>query len=446
MKTFTQFLGIIAIGAVIMAGLGGCASAPPTVWVQVTRAEAKITNPPLLGEGMLDVKKLAVQPFTVPDTAVMALTYDFAEIAHISAGEVDKAFGDVKALTTAAGNDVAAIQATLKTYPGAGDAAGVLATANKLAGGSATTDEVLKIVNPGVAVAYAESKGLLGTVAKTLTGDAENSIKATGRFTLVDADAADAVFRGEVTTITAEDGTHEESKKEYVTDANGTLVRDEKGRFVEQTISWMVYDRNVSLAFGYGVERAADGIPIGRRLEKSGQAKDQKNENNNGESRSDLKDFLSLVQGIAKLGSLSREVAPYETTEKVTLESLELELTKDKAQRSRIGSRQTEENRTLEPLEKEHKAFKARFKEADALAEQRNYQGARTAYGSIYKESGSFGAGYNEAIMAEAAGNLDEAISLMSALSNATKNPKAGNDLTRLKRDLREKQVLKELL
>jgi hypothetical protein len=377
------------------------------------------------------------------------LTYDLAAIDKISSDEVEKAFSDAQALTIAAGTDVAAIQATLKVYPGSSssNAAGVLTVANKLASGTATIADVIGIVNPKVGLAYSQSRSLLDTVAKSLTGEATNVIRATGQFTLAAEDAADAVLRGEITAVKAEDSTHTDSKQEFVKDANGKTVLDANGRMIQRTITWMVYDRKVSIDFSYGVERA-NGTPIGSKQAKFGEAEDHSNEKNNNEGKNDLKDFLALVQSIPalKLGSLSREVASYETTEAVSLESLEQEVAKDKAQRARIGSRQTTENRTLEPLEDQHKAFKARFKEADELAKQNNYLGARSAYGSVYKESGSFAAGYNEAIMAEAAGSLEEAVSLMSALYDATKDSKAQSELTRLQRDLREKQALEKLL
>lgn len=449
MKNLKKLLRIIAVGAVVMAGLGGCVSAPPSVGVQVTRGEAIIANPPLLGAGILEVKNLAVTPFAVPDGAVMTLTYDLAGLAGIGRATVDKAFSDARTLTAAAGNDVAAIQATLRVYPGGGDATVVLTVANGLARGSATLADVLKIVHPGVATAYADSKAALDSVAGTLSGNAGNVIRATGQFTLVDAGAADAVFRGEVTAASAKDSTHEASKDEVVRDADGNTVKDEKGNTLYQTITWTIYDREVSLAFSYGVERA-NGAAIGPRQNKSGNRGDVSNSNNDGGSRSSLQDPASLIQSIPeiRMESLSREVASYETREPVSLEALEQELAKDQAQRSRIGSKATTEYRKLEPLEKEHKALKARFKEADALVKQNNspsYQSARTAYGSMYRDSGSFAAGYNEAVMAEVMGNLEEAVSLMSALYDATKNPKAANDLNRLKRDLREKEVLQEL-
>jgi hypothetical protein len=450
MKTLHNFLGVIATGAVIMTGLAGCASAPPTVGVPVTRAEARITNPPILGAGILEVKTLAVAPFTVSDAGVMALTYYYALMGRpsIDSNEVEKAFNATKALMSSAGTDVAAIQATLQAYPGSsGEAAGVLTIANKMVNGSATTIEVLRIVHPGVAAAYTESRDFHETVAGALTSEATNVIRATGKFTLAAADAADAVLRGELAAIKVDIGTHELSKKQYARYPNGEYVRDSMGRNVYETVTWTVYDEKVTLEFSYGVE-SADGTPIGPKQRKSGEAEDHSNEGGTGESTSDLKNFLTLAQSIValKLEDLSREIASYETTEPISLEALEQEVAKDKAERARIGSRQTTENRTLEPLGSEHKAFSTRFKEADDLAKQGNYQGARAAYGSVYKESDSFAAGYNEAIMAEAAGSLEEAVSLMSALYDATKDSKVQSELTRLQRDLREKQALEKLL
>jgi hypothetical protein len=48
--------------------------------------------------------------------------------------------------------------------------------------------------------------------------------------------------------------------------------------------------------------------------------------------------------------------------------------------------------------------------------------------------------------MAEAAGSLEEAVSLMSNLYKATNNSAAQTELTRLQRDLREKQALEKVL
>jgi hypothetical protein len=57
------------------------------------------------------------------------------------------------------------------------------------------------------------------------------------------------------------------------------------------------------------------------------------------------------------------------------------------------------------------------MKEAEKLVKNGNYRAAQKLYNEIYKQTGSFAAGYNETILTEALDGLPQAISLMKALS-----------------------------
>jgi hypothetical protein len=449
---------MLAMALTLGFSLAGCASAPPpTVRVKDTKAQVAIVHQPKLGKGILEVKRMAITPFTGSDAVIMSMTYYFA---GVSVAVVDKAFNDTRSLIAARLRDINANQTTLRAYPGGTDNTVVSITAQKLADGSATNDEVLAIVSPPVFAAYTEAKSLINTVIQTLTDEAKKNIQSTGNFTLVNVNEADGVFKGEVTGATAQDGTQQEKyyetvkRTETVKNADGTVMTDQNGNPVTREFSEQVersrtvYDRTVSLAFSYRIERAKGGTLIGKQ-DKSHKADDSTKGTNNGPSA--LKSAASMVMAGTNLSSLKEEVASYQTTETWPLEQLEKELAQDKTLKARfkdadaikVALIDTTESSTLESIEKEVakiKGVKERFNAADALVKDSNYSEARTAYGSIYQETGSVAAGYNEAVMVRAQGNLDEAISLMSGL--AAKSRKAASDLAQMQNIRSAKEIL----
>jgi hypothetical protein len=198
-----------------------------------------------------------------------------------------------------------------------------------------------------------------------------------------------------------------------------------------------VYDREASLTFSYRIERSKDGTLIGKQ-DKSHKANDSTEGTNNDSFA--LKNAASMIMAGTDLSSLKEEIASYETTEQWTLGELETALAQDKTLKARFKDAdaikvtlvEATDSPRLESLEKELAKgnVKKQFKAADALVKERKYAEARAAYGSIYKETGSFAAGNNEAIMVWTQGNLDGAISLMSSL--AAKNAKAASYLAQM--------------
>lgn len=250
-------------------------------------------------------------------------------------------------------------------------------------------------------------------IAGALTTIATEAIAGAHYFTLVDpgeitrresagmgyADAVDAVFRGDVVALSVDDSSHSE---EYIeTTRDGKKIKRSK----------TIYDRSVVLDFTYRLVRARDGTVIGQRHRTA-------TGTNHSETRRDLESGFTLARRAAEreLSGLAREVAPWKSVVRRTLEK---ETSKDKA-------------------------LKARMKEAEALVKGGSYRSAKDAFGQIYRETGSFAAGYNEAVMAEALGELDESISLMTALGESTGNQKALAAAARLAVIKRDNQTLAE--
>jgi hypothetical protein len=163
------------------------------------------------------------------------------------------------------------------------------------------------------------------------------------------------------------------------------------------------YNRDVALEFSYRYIRASDGAILGI-FNKSGTRSDKQ------ENKFSLKDANDMAAEIVRsqLTSIYREIMPWTTTES-------------------------------RPLEADKKDSE-QMKEAKKLVKDGNYRAAQKLYNEIYKQTGSFAAGYNEAILTEALDGLPQAISLMKALS--AKMSSNGN----LKYDLKmDNKIKKEL-
>ncbi|MDR2783771.1 MAG: CsgG/HfaB family protein [Treponema sp.] len=232
-------------------------------------------------------------------------------------------------------------------------------------------------------------------IAAELTATFREKISEMGVFKIVEAvvyqpSAADAIFTGEVTNYTVQDGSHQVDRK----------TKD--GKIIQITI----YDRKVSLGFTYRLIRGRDGVVIGSRnitVEASDSAQ---------ESAGALKLGVSMAMDAARarLGDFNRELAPWTSMEKLTLDK---ETSKDKV-------------------------LKKRMKDAAALVKAGQYKAAQEAYATIYAETGSVAAGYNRALLAQPLDGLEAAISLMSGLYGATGYAKASVELARLRGFLNE--------
>jgi hypothetical protein len=78
------------------------------------------------------------------------------------------------------------------------------------------------------------------------------------------------------------------------------------------------------------------------------------------------------------------------------------------------------------------------------LVKDGSYKQALTSYTAIYEQYGSFAAAYNAAILTEALGDIDGAVSIMQKLTDDTGNPKASAELARLQKVQADLETLTE--
>ncbi|GHV89135.1 hypothetical protein AGMMS50267_14950 [Spirochaetia bacterium] len=237
--------------------------------------------------------------------------------------------------------------------------------------------------------------------AQALTGAVTDAILGTRAYTMIDsgmlsrldqsqyATVVDAYMIGEVTLLKITDSDYSEPVK----NADGT------------TGFKMMRRRIADLEFTYRLIRAADGSIISQ-IKKTGTCKDV-----SPDGRA-LRDEFDMVKEIIsdELEYLNRDIAPWTIIEYRTLES--------------------------------EKPKSPNMKEAAALVKQRSYIQARDRFITIYEETGSFAAGYNAALVTEIAGDLQGGMERMAALSSATGNPKAAQELARMKRTQAEIDAL----
>ncbi|MDR2864838.1 MAG: CsgG/HfaB family protein [Spirochaetaceae bacterium] len=249
---------------------------------------------------------------------------------------------------------------------------------------------------------------LTRSIAGELTMLAGEIVLETGRFTLIAseevkrlersgeniANYVDAYINGTVNDVSVKD----DSSRHTYTDAKG------------KTTTSYTYTRRVNLDFTYRLVNARDGSIIGQRTQ-SQSSSSQSSERSNLESASGLARDLAQSQ----IRGMSRDIAPWVSLEKRTLAE---ETSKDKN-------------------------TKTQMKEAESLVEEGSYKAAFTRYDKIYDDTGSFAAGYNAAIMAEALGNLEGAISAMQRVYDDTGNSVALADLSRMRKDLADANTVK---
>jgi hypothetical protein len=80
--------------------------------------------------------------------------------------------------------------------------------------------------------------------------------------------------------------------------------------------------------------------------------------------------------------------------------------------------------------ESDNQEAKKEMADAEKLAKARKHADAAAAYGAIYARHKNFAAGYNQAVLTEAAAGTEAAIGLMEALYKETSNPLAQTALT----------------
>jgi hypothetical protein len=232
-------------------------------------------------------------------------------------------------------------------------------------------------------------------IGQMLTIKTRQIVQNTGGFTMVDeseverkrragesvSESVDGIFIGEITEFSSKDT------------AQYYKATDYREAYTE-------YIREVTLSITYRIVRARDGSIAGS-INKSGSRSSRSSV-----SSGDLTSPLALAQGIVDgmLATLYQDIVPWQRTEWRAL---------------------------LEETSKD-KEVKRRMKAAKDLARGGNYKTAQREYEVLYRETGSFAAGYNEAVLVEIAGDLPGAIERMRLLASESGNPKASSELERM--------------
>jgi len=162
-----------------------------------------------------------------------------------------------------------------------------------------------------------------------------------------------------------------------------------------------IYDRSATVSITYQIVRTRDGSLIGDGV-KTGTSSQYHNED-----RSQLPDTATLVARTIErpLAEFIREIVP-------TQRSIYITLVK----------------------ESENKNAKKEMGTAENLVKEGKYAEAATEYGKVYTSYRNFAAGYNQAVLTEAAEGTEAAISLMEALFKETGNPLAETTLSEMRR------------
>jgi len=246
----------------------------------------------------------------------------------------------------------------------------------------------------------AENSSLQRQAAAFLTNESLSRIQATNQFTLVNSSEiervrsvrgnietiADALFSGQVVTAGSQDTSSQSSYRDTRTG---------------NTVYYTTYKREVQVAFNYYLTRTRDGSmigPVSRNLSTSSSSQNMK----------DLPSAESMIQGLIQnsLAGLSRDVAPYMATERRSFMNV------------------TSSDRTV----------KQRADAADALVKAGNYRNAQEAFLQLYQDTGIFAAAYNAGILIEVLGDLEGAAAFMQRVYSDTGNPKAAEEVSRLRR------------
>jgi len=235
--------------------------------------------------------------------------------------------------------------------------------------------------------------------ASLLTNVSSSRIQAVKRFTLIDPaeiervreikgnveNYADALFSGQIISAASQDSMENDSR------------RDKEGNIVRYT----TYKRDVQLSFGFTLTRTRDAQEVGSKTMNFSNSYSS-------EDWRSLKSAEVVVQEMVQksMTDIAYYLAPYTLTER----------------------------REFEPVSTKDKAIKKLAKNASALVKKGDYKSAEEAFLGIYRDTGSFAAGYNAGLLLELQGDLEGAIMLMQRLFGETGNQKAALSINRLQK------------
>jgi hypothetical protein len=196
---------------------------------------------------------------------------------------------------------------------------------------------------------------------------------------------AQAIIVGDISDMGKDDSTVERTIKQ----------KDKDGNEYEQTVYY--YKRTLSIKLTYRAVNTSSGVIMATKT-----VSDSKTDEIEYENKNNLRDAELVYQDMVRdmLPIIARQIAPYKVTEF----------------RSLVG------DETKNPL----------MEKADKFVQQELYDDALKIYISVWKETKNPAAGINGAIMYEAVGDVDNAISLAKEVSNATANERAMEEYKRL--------------
>jgi len=190
------------------------------------------------------------------------------------------------------------------------------------------------------------------------------------------------------TTSSAQQDSHIEQRNRYV---DGIAI----------PYNATIYDRSATVNITYQIVRTRDSSLVGNGA-KTGTSRKYSNED-----PSQLPTVATIVAQTINtpLTEFLGEIVPTERSINITLAK-----------------------------ESENKDAKKEMSAAEKLVKDKNYAEAAAEYGRIYGSYRNFAAGYNHAVLTEAAEGTGAAIVLMEALFKETGNPLAGTTLNEMQR------------
>jgi len=254
-----------------------------------------------------------------------------------------------------------------------------------------------------------DNSALQRQAAAWLTNESFHRIQATNHFTLVNSaevqrihssggnteHIVDALFSGQVLSIAV----HDSSSQHQWRNRDGTVT------------PFTVYHREVRMSFSYNLSRAGRGMDVIGSNTRRDLTLNDSNEN-----RTQLKSAETLVQELVQrsMMQVSRNMAPFTMTEQ----------------------------RRLERESSRDRAIRQRAQDAERMARDGSFRSAEEAFLALYRETGSFAAGFNAGIMMEVQGNLEGAALFMQRLHFETGNQRAATEVNRLRRAIADVGLL----
>jgi len=240
-------------------------------------------------------------------------------------------------------------------------------------------------------------------LAQYATSAVADRVRATNRFTLVDASEVarlrqsgqsvenyvDAMFTGRITRAVY--------TRDTKTSAGWT---DKKGRYYPPTTT---YYTSVEVEFTYSIVRARDGSLIGP-ISKRG-VKSASDGSGYPSAEALMRDALA-----EQINTIGRDIAPYTSREARTFAE-----------------------------EKNNSMIKDEMKQAMEHVKAQNYKVALEAYLRIYNQHKSVAAAENAAILYEAIGDPEAALSLLQKVYEDTGNPNLQLKISMLNKNLEDK-------